>query len=93
MLTTITAEQRDARLNLARTKVALEAHDRARAAFVAALGSAPNETVDALLGALLRAEKAVGEAFAEDTQDRNQYETARRQLPCPWLRGLVEKYG
>lgn len=80
------------RLSLTRTKAALSAYDDARAAFNAALGSASNETVDALHGALWRAEKAVGEAFAEDTKDRNQYETARRQLPCPWLRGLVEKY-
>lgn len=80
-------------LRLTRTKAALEAHDAARVAFDAAVAVEPTTEVDKRLGALLRAEKAVGEAFAQDTSDRNSYETACRTVPNPWLRGLVAKYG
>ena len=41
-----------------------------------------------------RLAKAVGDAFALDTADRNRPETARLMHPAdPWLRALVVKYG
>lgn len=72
-------------LNLARTKSAIDAYDAALERFEA-------DGSDANVEAIEVAERAVGEAFALDTADRNDPETARRALPSPWLRGLVAKY-
>lgn len=72
-------------LSLRRTKQALGHYDRSRDAFIAD----PNEQT---AQALDDAEKAIGEAFAQDTSDRNDPETARRQVVCGWLRYMVEKY-
>lgn len=80
-------------LSLARTKAALEAHDKIRKDWDEALDRGRSDEIDPLYDALDKAEKAVGEAFAQDTAHINQYDTARRQLPCTWLRGLVAKYG
>jgi hypothetical protein len=80
-------------LDLTKTREAIAAYDEARAAFDAALGVASTGSVDRLLAVLERAERDVGAAFAADTSDRNDPETARRQLPCSWLRGLVAKHG
>lgn len=81
-------------LSLARTKVALAAYDEARQRFLSSVGSHdPVEVTDGLYAKLVTAESRVGEVFAEDTADRNDPATARRQLPCEWLRGLVAKYG
>ena len=40
-----------------------------------------------------KAARAVGEAFALDTADRNNPDTARLVRPGPWLRGLVARFG
>jgi hypothetical protein len=82
-------------LNLARTRDALSAFDEARRAFDAKLDLSDEGFSQscALLASLEKAEKAVGIAFAEDTADRNAFDTASLVRPGLWLRALVEKYG
>lgn len=77
---------------LTRTKQALEKYDAVRARFDELVGDGTGE-IDDVLEQLLRAEDAVGEAFAADTADRNDPATARMIVPCTWLRRMVAKYG
>lgn len=51
-----------------------------------------NDKSDALLQACEAAGVKVGEAFAEDTADRNSRETALLVRPDPWLRRLVAEW-
>lgn len=80
-------------MNLARTKAAVEAHSEALRAFHAGLDSASDDEAWRLLWAVERAERAVGEAFAADTADRNSPDVAKLVRPRdPWLLRLIEKY-
>lgn len=99
----MTDEKNDS-LSLARTKAALEAYDRADAAYQKAVDDgkskptaeearAYNELTDKLLAEVERAAEKVGEAFADDTADRNSRSTALLTRPSSWLRQMVEKYG
>lgn len=73
-------------LNLTRTAQALETYDRHNYSGMVESESFYDERE--------RLAKAVGEAFALDTADRNRPETARLMHPAdPWLRALVVKYG
>jgi len=82
------------KLNLARTKVAVAAYDGVRAAFRSGLGTGTFQETYGRLRAVEAAERAVGNAFALDTSDRNSPENARLVRPGdPWLRRLLEKYG
>lgn len=67
------------------TRAALEALDLLAAAADAA---ADQLTADALNAAYDRADRAVREAFATDTADRNRREVAVL-APVSWIRGLV----
>jgi hypothetical protein len=81
-------------MRLTKTKAAIEAADAALAAFHANLARASDKEAWALLMFVERQERAVGEAFAEETADRNDPETARLVRPGdPWLRRMVEEYG
>lgn len=85
-----------ARLSLTRTKAALEAYDELDAQWRAevARDQPDNAREHRLYELLCAAELAVGEAFAQDTADRNDPRDARRISPqSPWLRDLVKKYG
>ena len=81
-------------MDLSRTKAAVGAFDGALAAFHAGLGSASDDDAWRLLMAVERAERAVGEAFALDTADRNPPDVAKLVRPGQpgsgsWLRRLV----
>ena len=82
-----------AELNLARTKVALEVSDALNAEYHRKINALGDTESLAFLGRVEAAEKAVGEAFALDTADRNNHDVAAQTRPGPWLRRLVEEYG
>jgi len=85
-------------VKLTKTKAAIEAADAATAAFHANLPQASFKEAWALLRFVESQERAVGEAFAEETADRNDPATAKLVRPGPpgadsWIRRMVEKYG
>lgn len=77
-------------LRLPKTKVAMAKYDRLLAAYHSLNATSP--LVGDRAEELWQAGEDVGEAFAQDTADRNSYENARLIQPGPWLRGLIEKY-
>ena len=80
-------------LDLRRTAAALDEVDIATAKFEEACKTPGlSKEVNRALRELERKEAEVGEAFALDTADRNDPETARRQRPGPWLRALVRQW-
>jgi hypothetical protein len=97
-------EEKPDRLSLARTRSALEAYDASERAYQAAVDAGPagktdrdyleyNRKTDELLNAVELAGQKVGEAFADDTADRNARHTALLMRPCEWLRKLVQEHG
>lgn len=76
-------------LDLTRTRQAVEAYDRRREYLLQVEAAADDER----WAEEERLAKAVGEAFALDTADRNDPATARLIRPGdPWLRALLAKY-
>lgn len=90
---TYTSDGPNDSLDLSRTKAALEAFDKLDAEYDATVDGMENEEALAFLNRIEAAAKAVGEAFADDTKDRNPRDAALLVRPGAWIRRLVEKYG
>lgn len=96
-------EEKPDRLSLARTKIAVDAYDAADRAYQAAVDAGPsgttkeddreyNRKTDELLKAIDVAGQKVGEAFADDTADRNSRGTAMLVRPDAWLRRQIAQW-
>lgn len=76
-------------LRLTRTRAALVLYDRTVDAFHEKLTEASTDEAVAMVEAIDQAAVVVGEAFADDTSDRNPADVAKYVRPNSWLRGLV----
>ena len=80
-------------MNLDRTKAALVDYDAAEGLLKAQEARLTDDALLRRLEALDELGAAVGAAFAQDTADRNAYDTAALVRPCQWLRDLITKCG
>jgi hypothetical protein len=84
--------QENETLNLQKTAEALRLHDECRSLVMHLPASAPISEVTRLNAELDQLAEKVGEAFADDTADRNPRDTALLTRPDQWLRELCAKY-
>ena len=84
--------QENETLNLQKTAEALRLYDECRSLVLHLPASAPVSEITRLNAELDRLAEKVGEAFADDTADRNPRDTALLTRPDQWLRDLCAKY-